>query len=190
MDCVTAARSGCGDYAVSLALEASRHDRLVKRHRHEHSAAAAHEPYEWCGLRGPGPSDEQHRHAGHVVAEFIGYACGGSARSASARVVINTTTGIQISWGEPEDNGAAITGYRVELAIVNTFPGPRAFTPGSTARDQIVNTGLVEGTVYYVRARAMNSRGNAPWSEIVQITHDLVILADPPDAPNAPDGDS
>ena len=104
--------------------------------------------------------------------------------------VINTTTGIQISWGEPEDNGAAITGYRVELAIVNTFPGPRAFTPGSTARDQIVNTGLVEGTVYYVRARAMNSRGNAPWSEIVQITHDLVILADPPDAPNAPDGDS
>ena len=101
--------------------------------------------------------------------------------------VVNTTTGLSIHWGAPEANGAALIDYRIEMSTQPNFSSPTVWTVGTSVLNQDV-TGVRENTTYYVRGRARNSEGSAPWSASVALLHELVHLADVPDPPDAPMG--
>ena len=101
--------------------------------------------------------------------------------------VVNTTTGIAIYWGTPENNGAPLLDFRVEVASRPDFGAASVFTVATSILSQTLDN-VREGTTYYVRARSRNSRGNAPWSASVSLVHAIVHLADVPDPPDAPMG--
>ncbi len=103
-----------------------------------------------------------------------GWSNEGSARTNAAQVPSSITglsatadgaRAINLSWAAPADNGAAITGYRLErkpryrpenFALVSS-----SITATSTSyRD----TGLTPWQSYTYRIRAVNSVGNAAWS--------------------------
>ena len=81
----------------------------------------------------------------------------------------NVASGIQAEWGAPENNGSTITGYDVQIDDNSSFSSPSEFSPSGTSR---LFTGLSEGTTYYVRARAINARGNGAWSPTRSLTRD------------------
>ena len=93
-----------------------------------------------------------------------------------------------VTWVAPADNGLDITGYDVEHCIGTCASTSTDWTDasdtGTDTRHEI--TGLVNGTAYKVRVRAINDLGGAgegegPWSSIRTATP-----RDLPDAPGAP----
>ena len=68
---------------------------------------------------------------------------------------------LELSWLQPDNNGAAIQNYRVQWDTNSSFSSPDATT--TTNRTHTV-TGLTDGTAYYARVRARNSAGNGAWS--------------------------
>jgi hypothetical protein len=74
--------------------------------------------------------------------------------------------GIRLSWTAPvQTNGSAVVGYEIETTSTGTFPG--VIQPVSSAVTTADATGLVNGTSYLVRVRAVNAVGAGPWSTAV-----------------------
>ena len=71
--------------------------------------------------------------------------------------------GIRLSWTAPaQTNGSAIVGYEIETTSTGTFPGViQAVSSAVTTADV---TGLVNGTPYLARVRAVNAVGAGAWS--------------------------
>ena len=86
-------------------------------------------------------------------------------------VLTNLNNGMRADWGEPEANGAAITGYRLQFADNSTFSSPTSRTLGATTTTR-TETGLTEGTTYYFRVRAVNSAGNGSYSPTASLERD------------------
>ena len=93
----------------------------------------------------------------------------------------NTTSAIEADWGEPEDNGASITSYRIQWDDNSTFSSPQSANPTNSER---TITGLADGTTYYFRVRAVNSAGNGTYSPTSSLSRD-----DLSNAPSAPPND-
>lgn len=67
-----------------------------------------------------------------------------------------------LAWTAPSDNGGtSITGYEIQHA---TDPGFTAAVTTSKTASPITLTGLLPGTAYYVRVRAITSYGSGAWS--------------------------
>ncbi|MFY1688186.1 fibronectin type III domain-containing protein [Plantactinospora sp. WMMB782] len=71
-------------------------------------------------------------------------------------------TTASLSWSAPVDTGGAtITGYEVQRSTNPSFAGA-VTTPSTTSPASL--SGLLPGTTYYVRVRAVNSAGAGSWS--------------------------
>ena len=73
---------------------------------------------------------------------------------------------LNVTWDDPEDNGAAITGYEVEYkkSDAETWEDDEVSFPDGHTRTARID-GLEAGEQYEVRVRAENSRGTGPWSQ-------------------------
>ena len=95
----------------------------------------------------------------------------------------NVSSGIRGDWGEPENNGASITAYTVQIANNSAFTAASSFTTANRNRTFV---GLVDGTTYWVRVRASNGRGAGAYSTGVSLQRDDgIALPDAPDMPEA-----
>jgi hypothetical protein len=74
--------------------------------------------------------------------------------------------GSRLSWKPPvQTNGAAVVGYEIETTSTGAFPGViQTVSSAVTAADV---AGLVNGTSYLVRVRAVNAAGPGAWSAAV-----------------------
>ena len=94
---------------------------------------------------------------------------------------------IDLTWAAPTaDNGSPIFDYEVEYSANGTFPGsviPQAAS-ATTSRRLI---GLVNGTIYSLRVRAVNAAGVGDWSQVIS---QLMPLATPSIALTNDTGDS
>ncbi|WP_419914434.1 fibronectin type III domain-containing protein [Candidatus Poriferisodalis sp.] len=125
----------------------------------------------------------------------------GEAKPVSVPARPNTPTvepghqSLVVTWVAPADNGLSITGYDVEHCTGTCASNSEDWTDvpahsGTDPRHEI--TGLVNGTAYRVRVRAINDLGGAglglgPWSSIRSATPKA--LPDAPDAPSLVAGD-
>ena len=96
----------------------------------------------------------------------------------------NTSNGIDADWGAPENNGAAISSYDIQIDGNSAFSSPSSFNQSGRSRTL---TNLTEGTTYYLRARARNSRGNGAWSPTASLARDDGLSV-PGVVPSAPIG--
>lgn len=73
---------------------------------------------------------------------------------------------VKADWLRPDDNGAPLTRYDVELRdSQDNLVDTRQVTTNLTAGSQSVTfTGLTNGDTFYVRVRAANARGNGEWA--------------------------
>ena len=77
-------------------------------------------------------------------------------------------TEITVTWGAPDDNGAAITGYMVERGVMGADSTMTwtAVDPAHTGTDTMyMDMGLMPKTTYYYRVSAMNSVGTGEMSD-------------------------
>ena len=100
-------------------------------------------------------------------------------------VLGNESTGIRASWGVPQANGTAVTGYTIQWDDNSAFSSPSSASPTATSR---LITNLTEGTTYYVRVRARSSAGNGAWSPTESLERDDGRALS--DAPAAPTGET
>ena len=93
-------------------------------------------------------------------------------------------TEVDLNWLEPDDGGLPITGYEVQ-SRQNGQNWPVAVTTVTTLSHTV--TGLVNGTPYDFRNRAVNSQGNGEWSNVAMATPTAAELdQDVPDQADAP----
>jgi hypothetical protein len=92
-----------------------------------------------------------------------------SVVGAPDRPVISTTTpsdaAVYVAWDAPNDNGAAITKYKLQYDTDPNFTNATTVDTGTTANHTFKPA--VNGTIYYFRVQAVNSRGDSPWSDSV-----------------------
>ena len=77
-------------------------------------------------------------------------------------------TEITVTWGAPDDNGAAITSYMVERGVMGADSTMTwtAVDPAHTDTDTMyMDMGLMPKTTYYYRVSAMNSVGTGDMSD-------------------------
>ena len=87
-----------------------------------------------------------------------------------------------LDWGEPESNGAAISGYAIQRATNSGFSANVVNATSGASSSALTITGLTNGTTYYVRVRAVNSAGNGAWSPGASGAPDSGVSV--PDAPS------
>lgn len=77
-------------------------------------------------------------------------------------------TSATVAWSAPSDSGgAAITGYEIQRATAADFPDSASVTSSASPSSL---TGLLPGTDYYVRVRAINTAGLGDWSTAASFT--------------------
>jgi titin len=116
---------------------------------------------------------------------FTTLATAPSAPAAGTPVVLDYQS-IRLPWAAPTDNGGEpITGYRAEVARDSAFTvGKQAATVAATAREHTF-TGLLGGTLHYLRVYAINAVGEKS-SSVVSATTETPIVdpAEPPAVSN------
>ncbi len=85
----------------------------------------------------------------------------------------NSSTEIDLAWTAPAANGAAISGYHLDRKAGSGSYASVSTTIGASAT-AYADTGLTPGTAYTYRIRAVNSVGNADWSNEPTATTDNV----------------
>lgn len=73
-----------------------------------------------------------------------------------------TSTGCSVAYSAPGTNGAAITGYTVQISTSSAFT--TTVVSASDAGSPYVTTALTRKTSYYARVRAESSAGSSAWS--------------------------
>ena len=90
-------------------------------------------------------------------------------------------TAIDLSWDVFDDNGAAITGYRIERSA-SGFGEKWKLLAASHRRNSYRDTGLAGGSTWSYRVSAINSAGTGHFSNAASATTD----GTPPGPPGAP----
>ena len=87
---------------------------------------------------------------------------------------------IDVAWSEPADNNSPILQYEVDVREFGSATWTTVATP--TASPATVTTGIVNGTRYYVRVRAINAVGAGAYSTevgpVVPLAAPALALAD------------
>ena len=88
---------------------------------------------------------------------------------------LNNYNTAEVTWNAPQDNGYAVTGYRLEYSTDSTF------TENLNIIDTVQTTALVNNiapdTTVYVRIAAINIRGTSPYSSFSSILTPSVASA-------------
>ena len=100
-------------------------------------------------------------------------------------------TQIDLAWNAPaDDNGAEVTGYRIEASRTGTSGWSAVAEDTRSTDTEYSHTGLTPDTTLYYRVSAINSQGAGPASNVDDATTDPTV----PDAPGnltaAADGQS
>jgi hypothetical protein len=74
---------------------------------------------------------------------------------------------VNLSWGTPANNGSPVTDYLVEYGTGGTWT---IFNDGESASIGTTVTGLINGTQYTFRVRAVNAAGTSNYSSTVYFT--------------------
>ena len=92
------------------------------------------------------------------------------------------TSRIDLSWSEPaNDNGSAVTGYKIEVSNTgNSGWSVHEANTNTTARDYS-HTGLNPDTTLYYRVSAINEEGTGPSSNVDDATTDATVPGAPTD---------
>jgi hypothetical protein len=93
------------------------------------------------------------------------FTTGSTAPSAPSQPSISgvTATSASVSWFAPSDpGGSAITNYEVQRATDSSFTTDVVTVASSSSPASL--TGLLPGTTYYLRVRAVSSAGAGAWS--------------------------
>lgn len=93
----------------------------------------------------------------------------------SGVTVVRGDAQVGVSWTSPDDNGAAIDGYEVDVPELDKIVK-------CTASPCVID-GLTNGTAYRFRVRALNDVGRSGWSDL----SDSVVPATTPEAPDLVD---
>jgi hypothetical protein len=73
---------------------------------------------------------------------------------------------VDLTWTVPAaDNGSGIIDYEVEYSTNGSFPGT-SFSRLASTQTAARLTGLLNGTPYWFRVRAINAAGAGPWSQV------------------------
>ncbi len=89
------------------------------------------------------------------------------APAAPDPTVKSSYTGLTVTWSEPSDNGAEITGYSVQWKkSAESYWDPQ-YDSGVIPTLSTDIVGLDTGVLYDVRIRAQNSRGWSNWSPVL-----------------------
>jgi hypothetical protein len=91
--------------------------------------------------------------------------------SISTTTIDSSTSSIYLEGSPPADNGAAITSYSLEYSSDPSFDPDSTTTVSITsnlASPSYTLSSASNGTVYYFRVLATNSRGDSPYSDPVQ----------------------
>ncbi len=91
-------------------------------------------------------------------------------RPASLHAVPNGQTQIDLTWGAPEDGGADITGYRIEVSTDGGLTFRELVATTSSRSTTYSHTGLTPGRTYHYKVKAINSVGTGPRSLIPSAT--------------------
>ena len=91
----------------------------------------------------------------------------------------NGQTEIDLSWDEPEDNGASITRYELQVSDDGNSGWTNLATSISSTARSYTHSNLSPGTQKYDRILARNSQGPSEWSDPKNAT----TLVGVPDAP-------
>ncbi|WP_162173344.1 fibronectin type III domain-containing protein [Salinispora pacifica] len=79
-----------------------------------------------------------------------------------------TATTASVSWYAPSDTGgASITGYEIARSVNPSFTDVTTVTDSASPATL---SGLLPGTTYYIRIRAINAVGVSPWSPTASAT--------------------
>ena len=81
---------------------------------------------------------------------------------------VNAQNGIALTWNEPNDNGAGITGYRVERS--DDSAGPWQALAASHQVTSYTDTGLQGGSTRHYRVAAVSGLGTGAWSNVAEVT--------------------
>ena len=90
-------------------------------------------------------------------------------------------TTINLSWNVPDDNGAAITGYRIERSA-SGYDEQWKVLAASHRRNSYSDTGLAGGSTWHYRVSAINRAGTGHLSNMTSATTD----GTPPGPPGVP----
>ena len=94
----------------------------------------------------------------------------------------SSTTGLNVEWNEPEDNGSKISAYIVHYRKQTDTEWTDHPHSGSVTSAYVA--GLDPGTAYEIRVKARNAGGRSPWSPVLEArTQNLP----PPEASVTPD---
>jgi hypothetical protein len=78
-----------------------------------------------------------------------------------------TTSGLTANWSAPSAQGAVTFTYTVELSTASDFSIITSTVSNiASGTTSSAFTGLLEGTTFYYRVRAVNSAGNSAWSAV------------------------
>ncbi|OKI45116.1 fibronectin type III domain-containing protein [Micromonospora sp. CB01531] len=92
-------------------------------------------------------------------------AAGATSKPSVASVL---ATSASVSWSAPSDTGgASITGYELQRDTSSSFAAPVTAT---TTNPSTSLSGLLPGTTYYLRVRAVTSAGTGGWSATTTFT--------------------
>jgi hypothetical protein len=90
-------------------------------------------------------------------------------------------TQVALSWTAPVMNGgAAITGYRVQMATIAGGPYSDAGCPMTSATPSCLVIGLINRTTYYFKVAAINSVGTGAYSPVSSGVTPVVPFTDDP----------
>ena len=170
-------------YKIEVSADAGRSWRVLTENTGNASTAYSH-----TGLM---PNTTRHYQVSAINSVGTGPVSNvaGATTDPPAATVPDTPTGltatasgenqINLSWTAPNDGGAVITGYSIEMS---TNAGTKwlnlVSNTGSTATTY-THTDVMLGITYYYRVRAINSVGTGFASNVAQVTPDTPVITAP-----------
>ena len=85
-------------------------------------------------------------------------------------------TQIDLAWSAPDDNGAAVSGYKIEASPDGSSDWTELVANTGTTAISYSHTGLLPGTTRHYRVSAINSAGTGPASNIDDATTPFPML--------------
>lgn len=104
----------------------------------------------------------------YIITENTSPIAGGVALAPTNLVATPGTGQVSLTWTAPSDNGgSSITGYKLYR---NTTAGATTLVQTLGNVNSYTDTGLIAGTTYYFRVKAMNSTGDSQYSNEISVT--------------------
>ena len=102
---------------------------------------------------------------------------GGSRRDRDLAASAGGPTHINLDWSAPDANGAAVSGYKIEVSPDGSSDWSELVANTGTTAISYSHTGLAPGTTRHYRVSAINSVGTGPASNVDNATTPFPMLS-------------